>query len=139
MTALLIKCRDFAVEDRAFSRQELQGIEQLRVIEGLLITRDQADVFAVFEGQGAVAIEFDFVQPIALRQLLDREGFHGSMKEGIFWVFAFTIGQYPMNVKRSRRRDLSKALTSCSPAKEKANDYAIPTCRSVQCPRFAGV
>jgi len=48
----------------------------LRIIERLLIAGDQAYIFAVLESQSPIAIVFDFVEPIALGQLLDQECLH---------------------------------------------------------------
>ena len=75
-TPFLVQCSDFAIEDSAADWQLLHGVKQLRVIKPLLIARDQADVFAVFEGQGSVAVELDFVDPIAFGQLFDGQGLH---------------------------------------------------------------
>ena len=75
-TPFLVQCSDFAIEDSAADWQLLHGVKQLRVIKRLLIARDQADVFAVFEGQGSVAVELDFVDPIAFGQLFDGQGLH---------------------------------------------------------------
>jgi len=43
----LIERSNFAIEDKVLCRQQLQGIKQLPVIEHLLITRDQPDIFAI--------------------------------------------------------------------------------------------
>jgi hypothetical protein len=37
---------------------------------------DQAHFFAVLERQGPIAVVFDFVEPIAFWQLIDRECLH---------------------------------------------------------------
>jgi hypothetical protein len=93
--AFLIERSNFAVEDEVFGWQQLQGTDQLRVIERLIVARDQPHIFSVFESQGPVPIVFDFVEPIALRQFFDQSAFFGSVKEGAFWTLAFTFCHYP--------------------------------------------
>jgi hypothetical protein len=61
----LIERSNFAVEDEVFGRQQLQGIENQRPI----------------------AIVFDFVEPIAFRQLLDRKCLHRFNERGRFYLW----------------------------------------------------
>ena len=56
-----------------FGGQQFQGIAQLRVIEWLMVARDQPDLLTVLEDEGPIAIEFDLIEPIALRQMIDQE------------------------------------------------------------------
>ena len=76
MPAFVIERRQFRLQDHAFGWQLLDRIEQLWIIERLFIARNQAHIFAVLEGQRPVSIEFDFVEPVALWQLLDRKRLH---------------------------------------------------------------
>jgi hypothetical protein len=80
--AFVIERGNFAIEGDSFSRQQFQGIEQLRVMEVLLIARNQPHLFAILEGQGPIAVKFDFVEPVALRQFLGQEGLHRFDERG---------------------------------------------------------
>src|SRR5262245_16213434 len=88
-----------------FGCQQLEGIEQLRVIERLVIARDQANIFAILESQGPVAVEFDFVEPIALGELLDRERFHrfNKRKAHLGAYFSSTITEHHYTRRRVQR------------------------------------
>ena len=54
--AFLIERDDLAIEDNLLDAQKLERIKQLRIVERLVerlvVARDQAHIFAVFESQG---------------------------------------------------------------------------------------
>jgi hypothetical protein len=52
-------------------------------------------ILAVLEGQRPVSIELYFVGRSPSGSFSTGSAFIGSMKEGAFWTFAFTICQYP--------------------------------------------
>jgi hypothetical protein len=47
--ALRIQGGDLAIDDKVLRGQQFQGVEQFRVVEGLLIARNEARFFAVLE------------------------------------------------------------------------------------------
>jgi hypothetical protein len=57
--------------------------------------RPSAHFFPSLKAKCPVPIVFDFEEPIALWQLLNRERLHGFNERGRFFGFAFTICQYP--------------------------------------------
>src|SRR5262249_9617395 len=75
-SAFLIERDDFTIENNAFGRQQLQGADQLSVIERLIVARDQPHIIALLEGQCPITIVLDLIEPVALRHLLYREHLH---------------------------------------------------------------
>jgi len=72
----LIECGNFAIED---CRGRLPTISRLQGVDGnrtSFYCVDQTHIFSVFESQCPVPIVFDFVEPVAFRQLLNRSRLH---------------------------------------------------------------
>jgi hypothetical protein len=72
----LIERNDFAVQDHVVGRQRFQTVEPLRIIERLLVARDEPHSIAVLEGQYPITVELDLVQPIAVGEFGDSERLH---------------------------------------------------------------
>jgi hypothetical protein len=69
---MLIKGDNFAVEGRGFGGQRFQAIDQLGVVvaEICSIARKKPNFLAAFKSEGSVAVESEFVDPIAGRKLV---------------------------------------------------------------------
>jgi hypothetical protein len=62
----------------------LPSDEQLRIIERFVVARDKTNLFAFLEGRCPITVEFNLVQPIAFRQLLDGKRLHRGDECGIW-------------------------------------------------------
>jgi hypothetical protein len=76
--AVLVKCGDLAIDGEVFALQRFEGVYQDRVIvvKQRSVAREEPKLFARFEGERTVAVEFHFVEPIPGGQLPNWERHH---------------------------------------------------------------
>src|SRR5579871_1218736 len=79
--ALGVECDDFAVENGSLRLDGFRHVFQFGITGGefVLVARDQADFAVLDEGYGAVAVPFDFEEPVgAVEGIFDGLGEHGG-------------------------------------------------------------
>jgi hypothetical protein len=115
----LIERNDFAVQDHVVGRQRFQTVEPLRIIERLLVARDEPHSIAVLEGQYPITVELDLVQPIAVGEFGDSERLHWFDERWAAGADWFHGAQYPAAGEPNDRtfddslRDIPSMSLSC--------------------------